>query len=695
MKVWAKIILTIILIFSFNALSAQSGWQWVNPVFPGNPTTNGIQFINQNTGWIYGIRYLKTTNGGVFWENLSGIGNVSTMCFANAYTGFYTRSTNNNIYKTTNGGYNWVSVFSFGGVYNEMNFYDQNIGGAVTGAGKIISTTDGGNTWATEINLGPNMTSINYFNSLTGYVFTSSGDYFKTTNSGVNWFTVPFFAPISKSKFINSTTGFAVGDFIYKTTDAGLTWFSKGSSGGSQIKSIIFTSALRGYILSVQGGVYYTTNGGENWSPLALTGTDYSGMAFTNGTTGFITRTSGPILKTTNQGVNWTELSNNFTTQPLRRVQPLDANTVWTAGDAGKLNRTIDGGVTWESINTGMQLTANWFQFINSQTGWVCDDITNFKRTTDGGNTWVNCPIVGTIDVTNFTFINANTGWACCYQSNRIFKTTNGGTNWTMDYNQADMHPAKIYFLNQLTGWRIISSNLSGIIQKTTNGGTNWAAPVTVSSQNNIFFINENTGWICGGYYYTQIAKTTNGGLNWTGMTGVSATDVFFFNEQTGWAAGGASYTPGRLIRTTNGGVNWASVSQVGDSMLCVSFYDANIGWTSGMNGALLKTTSGGIVSVSQISSEIPNRFLLQQNYPNPFNPTTKINYEIKSSGFVSLKIFDLLGKEVASLVNEKQNAGSYTVNFDSFEFNLPSGIYFYTLKTDGFTETKKMVLLK
>ncbi len=96
-----------------------------------------------------------------------------------------------------------------------------------------------------------------------------------------------------------------------------------------------------------------------------------------------------------------------------------------------------------------------------------------------------------------------------------------------------------------------------------------------------------------------------------------------------------------------------------------------------------------------QTSNVVPDNFSLSQNYPNPFNPSTRINYELRNTNYVTLKVFDLLGKEVASLVNEKQNAGSYAVDFNSSEFNLPSGIYFYTLNAGEFKETKKMVLVK
>ena len=96
---------------------------------------------------------------------------------------------------------------------------------------------------------------------------------------------------------------------------------------------------------------------------------------------------------------------------------------------------------------------------------------------------------------------------------------------------------------------------------------------------------------------------------------------------------------------------------------------------------------------IIQIFSEIPKSYSLYQNYPNPFNPTTNINYDIPASGFVSLKVFDIIGKEIETLVNEKQTAGSYSISFNASTY--PSGIYFYKLETNNFSETKKMLLIK
>ena len=98
-------------------------------------------------------------------------------------------------------------------------------------------------------------------------------------------------------------------------------------------------------------------------------------------------------------------------------------------------------------------------------------------------------------------------------------------------------------------------------------------------------------------------------------------------------------------------------------------------------------------VDVKNISSEIPSKYNLSQNYPNPFNPSTKINFSLSKAGIVSLKVFDIAGREVSELVNKNLPAGSYEAEFNGAE--LSSGVYFYTLKSEAFTETKKMVLVK
>jgi hypothetical protein len=112
-----------------------------------------------------------------------------------------------------------------------------------------------------------------------------------------------------------------------------------------------------------------------------------------------------------------------------------------------------------------------------------------------------------------------------------------------------------------------------------------------------------------------------------------------------------------------------------------------------------VSTTTHGVLKVWNYLTDVdeektlPTEFVLHQNYPNPFNPTTTIKFQIPHSSFVILKVFDLLGREVATLVNEEMGAGSYEKNFD--DSGLASGVYLYRLQAGSFTQTKKLLLLR
>ena len=99
------------------------------------------------------------------------------------------------------------------------------------------------------------------------------------------------------------------------------------------------------------------------------------------------------------------------------------------------------------------------------------------------------------------------------------------------------------------------------------------------------------------------------------------------------------------------------------------------------------------IIGINNISSIVPEKFYLFQNYPNPFNPSTKISFQLSDVSFSSLKIFDITGKEVATLVNEKLAPGTYSVDWNAAQF--PSGVYFYKLEAGNFVNSKKMLLIK
>jgi hypothetical protein len=192
------------------------------------------------------------------------------------------------------------------------------------------------------------------------------------------------------------------------------------------------------------------------------------------------------------------------------------------------------------------------------------------------------------------------------------------------------------------------------------------------------------------------IFRTTDGGANWEPQTSGTTDGLYsihFINENTGWMAGAF----GLILHTTDGGSNWDLQNNMSVTWLgSIFFIDENNGWTAGSFGLILHTNSGGISNIrTEEMTCLPEDFRVYQNYPNPFNPSTNIRYSISKSTFVKLTVFDVLGNEVTTLVDEDKQPGNYNVEFRMNSSEYSSGVYFYQLIVEPFSQTKKMVLLR
>jgi photosystem II stability/assembly factor-like uncharacterized protein len=243
------------------------------------------------------------------------------------------------------------------------------------------------------------------------------------------------------------------------------------------------------------------------------------------------------------------------------------------------------------------------------------------------------------------------------------------------------------------------------LILRTTDGGATWMNQSIIDEHIllSIYFTNEMVGTAAGRYIGDygegEILRTTDGGITWTiqyTLRGTYFKGVCFTDADNGTVVGSnqmrGSMPAGYIFRTTNGGATWIDQSSgITQHLNAVCFTDANTGTVVGYSGTILRTTNGGTLVENQPG--VPQQYLLSQNYPNPFNPITTITYELLKSSEVTLTVYDVLGREVSVLVNEKRNAGVHEVKFDGS--NLASGIYFYRLKAGTYINTKKLVLLK
>jgi photosystem II stability/assembly factor-like uncharacterized protein len=358
--------------------------------------------------------------------------------------------------------------------------------------------------------------------------------------------------------------------------------------------------------------------------------------------------------------------------------------------------KSTNAGNNWVDISVPLPGIWWWVDFVNDNTGYVAGSGGEIYKTTNGGANWVSqtTGINNVIFVLNF--INENTGYAGA-ETGKILKTTNGGSNWVLQANlEEGRHIEGFYFFNASSGF---ACGREGTLLKTTTGGINWE-PIDLGTHIwfvDVEFVNANTGFIVGGFFYSGqhlTIKTTDGGLNWNGLLqqGYYLTSVEFPSANTGYVSG----LPGKILKTTNAGGNWIS-QQVNptDTLDNLFFLNDNTGYMASTNGIIYKTTTGGAVTsnVTNLSGVIPGSYDLYQNFPNPFNPSTNIRFDIPLSSDVKLAVYDLLGREVSSLMNGQLSPGRYEYSFDGS--GLPSGVYIYRLRSGNFNQTKKMFLMK
>lgn len=409
---------------------------------------------------------------------------------------------------------------------------------------------------------------------------------------------------------------------------------------------------------------------------------------------------------------SWNSISLSYTYGKVFKVYFYDANTGWILTQnntplQSRIMKTTNGGQNWVQ-----QFSAtNWLYsmyFIDNNTGWIggradgAQNVGLIYKTTNGGQNWNNPLTIDSLYFNDIKFINSNTGWAV---GRGIVKTTNGGLNWTVQ-NFYKFYES-VSFCDANTGWAVgdsaISPGSSELIVKTTNGGLTWTR-ITMGFYrfHKVYFVDNNTGWLSGYKNMNPnggrwIMKTTNKGESWDYIHNQNNLSreyygMYFVDANTGWASGEMN----SIIKTTNGGINWYSqtLDTINIFLYDVYFLNHNTGWCTGEGGIIYKTIHGGNpIGIQTISTEIPKQFSLFQNYPNPFNPTTLITFDIVTKGNVKLTIFDVLGREIANLVDEQLKPGKYKANWNAS--NNTSGIYFYKLETIDFQQTRKMVLIK
>lgn len=582
-------------------------------------------------------------------------------------------------------------------VRNPLNFVatDNRITGFV-GTPFIFFTTDGGVTWGNTSIPGNQGDPVFASDSLGNFylaVLNNGVQIYKSTNGGLNWTNL---------------------GLIVSNANADKEWIAADQTNGTY-KNHVYMAYVN-FATGASVDVWRSTNNGTNWSFIANvgTGTPNPGPCVTTAPNGdvYVSWYNGggtSFVKSTNGGAN-------FSSPVFASFHSFPGNVNGSGRYVLKTDIRVNGNSNLAvDMTNGPRRGYIYNVYAANPPGPDNADIF-FTRSTDGGATWSSSdPIRVNNDATFYdqwmcdcTVDNQGRLWAYWWDSrndsitpNLLTETwgavsTDGGTNWTnFKISNQNFNPSSVKIFQGANHYYL------GDYQQMS--GKNFVLPFYCAQNNNL---NDFTAYLPD--WGTSFSKTID-----TVLLGNNST-VLMRNPVMGPYSGTVTYTssitpspsPGTINVTFNPG-NVRTFTGNADSITINALVSANVPagvYTVKITG----TESGGprthertyqilatnSIGIQTINSEIPTAFTLEQNYPNPFNPVTNIKFGLPKGSFVTLKVYDVLGKEVASLINNRNlQAGNYVYDFNAA--NIPSGVYFYKLITADFTDVKKMMLIK
>ncbi len=672
----------------------------------------------------------KSTNSGSTWspispelagKNISSITSFGPILYVGTKGyGVYTSTDSGKTFSNFNSSsvLGWINSLALSG---EILF--------AGGVGGVMRSNDNGNTWTKvgTLTSGKTITSITtYTDTNSTFIIASDdkGSVYLSTDFGTNWVEKN---PTQKLGFVEKighhvlaltisapppiwaatkTNGIAV------TTDNGATWnFKNNGLPFVHVTNFAFTDADNFIISTAGGGLFKTTDGGNNWVQISNTGltdqfvnslilfganilaatqsgifqTLLNTISWQPTNTGLLNiainsflmignsiyaGTSNGIYLSTDFGLNWLLLG--LTKTIINTLFPGPAGMLLAGLQTGGLMKSIDNGSNWTMVSGGLldQFTYVTTGIYNSTNGlYIIGTETKGALISSDLENWTNA---GGLDLQFVSDISEGKSSNTKYfagTSDGLFESDDGGSTFV----KIGFNNKNVIKVNVLDSLKILASTGDSGIFQSIDGGKTWASKWDNNAKGasviSVYVISESS-WI------VMTSKGT------------------FITEDFGETY--ANQDTGLILKDVNAIL---PVAKTNKNTFTNTTYDI-LGGTNGMS--VWRLPNFVVTGVEGNNSSVPNNFSLSQNYPNPFNPSTIISYTIPAvkTGYipsVQIKIYDVLGREVAILVNEEKPAGNYKVNFDASK--LSSGVYLYRLSAVGngtnFIQTKKMILIK
>lgn len=713
--------LTIVFACFFTlAITSSSNAQdnsWFQTSGPVGATVGSI--VNDSAGIMYAgtdAGVYRSTDDGTSWTNVgfddttvtslvvgkSGTIYVAQGTDAELGGGSSSSSPCHGVYKSTDHGNTWtlsglvdssgsvgvygvttcLAISPSGDVYADVDYQSQGFSGDV-----LFKSSDGGDSWIQtgfrRSGLGSGAVSAtDFLGNDTMLVAEKEYGVLRSTDSGTDWAVVrlgrTYCMAIDSGGdiFVGLDSGVAI------SRDRGSTWQASGL-GSEQITSlsVLPSGKILAGAVSATGiqEVYSSGDGGATWDS---TGLGEYVLCFDAGKNGqiFAGCLNDGIYRSTDSGGNWVESNTGLLNSTVISISIDSAGSIITgvANQGAGICKSTDGGKTWNRI--AFADTAANVMVDNNGRIFACTSYGLFLST-DQGDTWKEL----LAEPTGVDCVAEDSSGGIYVGTPGILRSTDGGKSWVSLVGSGYFR--SIVFCPDSS---LVADGTGGIARSTDRGGS-WT-PVLTNDELNCLLINHQ-GELFAGSNDAGVYKSDDYGKTWmSASNGLTSPEIKTLAVNSkGYLYAGTWY--GGVSVSTDDGNSWSAFNQ---GLMCPNIQ--SLGFDK--EGYLYAGTLGHAVFRTEFSTPVlssthgvPNEYSLNQNYPNPFNPTTVITYDIAKRSHVMLTVYDVLGREVAVLVNADKSPGEYQATFNGSD--LASGVYFYRIQAGKYSSTKKLVLVK